>query len=231
MSDMRSRIIGAVLAAIVGIMCLAGCSLSGDKAGGERIKAARKAYTELDSARVTMTNTATGEVEQEFVFKYDEKDTLIFSYYGKSENSEYAQFNNGAEQFTYNNGEYSYCTKGDKDFVRYTRAVTHPQAGEGLLIYSPGNITEASETENEDGTVTVKHEYDPAKIGAQVENGEVTGFRAEYLFDKDGGLLYFTETTDARENGADKQYSYRVDITDKNSVERVENTAEQFKDK
>ena len=218
-------------ACLTAALCLSACSLSADVEGGDLIKKARESYTSLDSARVTMTDTATGQVEQVFTFKYDEKDTLIFSYYGKNGDTEYAQFNNGAEQFTYDNGEYSYLSRGQDGFVRYTRTVTHPQAGAGLLIYTPQNITDAKVTENEDGTTTVTHEYDVKKIGATVPEGEVTGFRAEYVFDENEDLLYFVETTDAKSGEEAKQYSYRVDITQRNAVEKVENTTEQFKDK
>ncbi len=214
--------------AVMAVFC--GCSLSADAEGGELIKAARKEYTELDSAKVIMTNLESGEVEQTFTFKYDEKDVLMFSYYGKSESSEYAQYNNGAECFTYDNGEYSYLSKGDKDFLKYTRSVTHPQADQGLLIYDPSNITKAEVTD-EEGVTHVHHEYDAEKIGAQAEVGKVTGFSADYYFDKDEKLLYFVETTTAEDGGKEREYAYKVEITRQNSVERVENTTDQFKDK
>lgn len=208
---------------------LCGCSLTQDKAGSDLIKAARKDYTSLDSAKVIMTNESTGEVEQTFTFKYDEKDVLMFSYYGKSDSSEYAQFNNGAECFTYDNGEFTYSSRGDKDFSQYTRALPHPQADAGLLLYSPDSITEDKVTE-EDGGTHVHYEYDVNKIGARTEDGgEVTDFATDYYFDQNGGLIYFTETTQAKENGEDKTYEYKVEITEKNSVNKVENTTEQFK--
>lgn len=218
-------------AVMICIVCISGCGETEDKAGGLLVKQARRDYAALDSARVVMTDMATGQEEQCFTFKYDEKDALIFSYYGKSANSEYAQYNNGIECFTYENGEYTHVTNGDADFVRYTRDMTHPQADEGLLIYNPQNITSAQEETVADG-IKVTHVYDPAKIGAKVEEGEVTGFRAEYYFDEDGELEYFTEITDSENNGKNETYAYRIDITEKNSVDKVENTVEQFiKDK
>ncbi|MBR1862989.1 MAG: hypothetical protein IJ806_02730 [Ruminococcus sp.] len=211
---------------LITAIALTGCGKVQDKAGGGLIRDARAEYKGLDSARVVMTNLDTGEEEQSFTFKYDEKDTLVFSYYGKSENSEYAQYNNGAECFTYDNGEYSYVSKGEKDFVRYTREMTHPQADEGLLIYSPENITEAWESD-ENGIEHVHHVYDVDKIGASVENGQVTEFWTDYYF-KDGELLYFVETTGAEDEGKELSYSYKIEITEKNSVKKVENTAKQF---
>ncbi len=205
------------------------CSCMGsvkDAEGGELIKKARSAYKELNSARVLMTNTDSGEVEQEFTFKYDEKDILTFSYKGKSEKNEYAQYNNGAELFTYENGELSYIQRGEEGFVLYTRDTTHPQADEGLILYSPQAITEAKVTE-ENGVTHISHKYDADKIGARSESGTVTGFSADYWFSGEE-LLYFVETTDTEENGETKHYSYKVEITEKNAVDRVENTVKQY---
>lgn len=211
----------------LGTMLMCSCGITPEVEGDDLIKKAREDYKKLDSAKVIMTNTATGEIEQTFTFKYDEKDVLMFSYEGKSANSEYAQFNNGLESFTYENGEYSHAQKGGRDFNLYTRDVTHPQADEGLILFVPNAVAEASVSEK-DGITCVTHIYDPEKISAEAESGEVTGFSAEYFFDGDK-LLYFTETTQTQENGETKEYSYKVEITEKNSVDKVENTVDKYK--
>ena len=213
------------LLAVMAALLLCSCATVKDVEGGELIKKAREAYRKLDSAKVIMTNTATGEVEQEFVFKYDEKDILIFSYKGKSDKNEYAQYSNGMELFTYQNGEESYIQKGENGFVLYTRDTTHPQADEGLILYSPTAVTSAKQTE-EDGITHIEHIYDVKKIGAQAESGEVTGFSADYSF-KGDELRYFVETTKVLEDGAEKVYAYRVEITEKNAVEKVVNTVKE----
>lgn len=167
-----------------------------------------------------MINTDTDEVEQEFTFKYDEKDVLTYSYYGKSENNEYVQYNNGAKCDTYENGKFTHLVKGENGFSKYTRQIPHPQADEGLLIYTPVYITEATVTD-ENNVTHIHHEYDAEKMGAEVEVGTVTGFCADYYFEGEE-LLYFTETTTADENGEEKVYSYKVDITERNAVDKVE---------
>lgn len=223
---MKLRTILCILTAgITAVLCSCGQK---DVKGGELIKSAREKYTGLSSARVTMTNEQTGEIEQTFTFKYDEKDVLMFSYYGKGTDTEYAQYNNGVECFTYDNGEYSEAVKGDDKFVKYTKAATHPQADEGLLIYEPSCITKAEVTE-ENGVTHISHEYDVEKIKAEAEKGDVIGFTADYYFDGDKELLYFVETTYTDEDGEEKVYAYRVDITEKNSVDKIENTTEQFR--
>ncbi|MBR1740174.1 MAG: hypothetical protein IJ737_07765 [Ruminococcus sp.] len=214
-----------LLTALIFVFAAGGCSLfDKDAEGGKKIRAARKEYAKLDSARVVMTNLETGEIEQTFTFKYDEKDVLIYSYYGKSEQNEYAQYNNGAQCSTYENGELTVSYRGDKDFGLYTRELKHPQADEGLLVYQPSSIKKA-EVSEEDGVTHIHYEYDAKKIGASVEKGEVTGFSTDYYFNGDE-LLYFVETTEAKEDGAEKVYAYRVDIKDRNAVEKVEDTTE-----
>lgn len=221
------KLFKGLAAALFTAFVLSGCGEVADKEGGALVRQAREEYTSLNSARVVMTDMETGNEEQCFTFKYDEKDTLVFSYYGKSENTEYAQYNNGVECFTYDNGTLEHIVKGDSDFVRYTRKMPHPQADAGLLIYTPQNITSAKE-ESVDGGTKVTHEYDVKLIGAELEEGEVTGFTAEYFFDENGSLEYFTETTEAQVDGRTEVHAYKIEITEKNSVGTVENTVKPF---
>ncbi len=192
-----------------------------DVEGGDKIKKAREAYASLDSARVVMTNTETGECEQEFIFKYDEKGMLSYSYVGKSEKSSYKQFNNGYESYTEENGKVTHLVRGDNDFAAYSKDAKHPQADMGLIIYQPASVKEASVTEDGD-TTHIHHDYDLDKIKPELEEGEATAFYADYYF-KGDELLYFTETTEAKVDGEGKTYAYKIEIKDKNSVERVEN--------
>lgn len=223
------RIIAVILIAAAAAVTFCSCFAEKDVEGGELIKNARKAYAELNSARVVMTNTATGDIEQEFTFKYDEKNILVYSYRGKSEKNEYAQFNNGVEMFTFENGQLTHILKGDKGYQLYVRGATHPQADEGLILYSPSAVSDAKVTE-ENGVTHIRHVYNVEKINAQSESGKVTGFSADYYF-KGDELQYFVETTDTEEDGNKKTYAYRVDITEKNSVQTVENTVKQYENK
>lgn len=223
------RIFTVILIAVIAAVTLCSCLGSKDVEGGELIRKARTDYAELGSAKVIMTNTATGEIEQEFTFKYDEKNILIYSYKGKSEKNEYAQFNNGVEMFTFENGKLTHTLKGEKGYQLYVRGATHPQADEGLILYSPDAVSDAAVTE-ENGVTHIRHIYNVDKINAQSESGKVTGFSADYYF-KGEELQYFVETTETEEDGNKKTYAYRVDITEKNSVASVENTVKQYEDK
>lgn len=223
------RFTAVITAAVTAALLLCSCLAVRDAEGGELIKKAREEYKALDSARVVITNTATGDIDQVFTFKYDEKDILLFSYEGRSEKNEYAQYSNGMELFTYDNGEESYLQKGDKGFVLYNRASPHPQADEGMILYSPSAVSEATVSE-EEGVTHIHHVYDVDKIGAEAESGKVTSFTADYYF-KGEELLYFMETTGFEDNGEAKEYSCRIDITDRNSVDKVENTVKALKER
>ena len=202
-------------------LALVSCGEVPDVKGGELIKKARDAYASLDSARVVMTNMESGEQEQEFVFKYDEKGILTYSYVGKSEKSSYAQFNNGLESFTDENGKVTHLVRGDKDFAAYSKDAKHPQADKGLVIYQPASVKQAKVTE-ENGITHIRHDYDMEKISPELEEGEAEAFYADYYF-KGDELLYFTETTEADIDGSKKTYAYKIEILDKNSVTAVEN--------
>ncbi len=206
---------------ISALFIMSGCNVK-DVAGSELVEKAREEYAKLDSAEVIMTNIDTNEIEQTFVFKYDEKDVLTYAYQGSYLDESYAQYNNGYESYTLENGEYTFSQRGDKDFQCYDRDSKHPQSDEGLIIFSANSINDSSVSE-ENGVTCVKHSYDPDKIGASSDEGEVTGFYASFYFDKDEKLLYFTEETVVDNDGEEIKHSYKVEITKQNSVEKVEN--------
>lgn len=207
---------------LLALVILSSCGEVPDVEGGELLKKARDAYSSLESARVIMTNMQTDEAEQEFVFKYDEKGILTYSYVGKSDKTSYAQFNNGIESFTEENGKVTHLVRGDKDFAAYSKDARHPQADKGLIIYQPQSVKKAQVTD-ENGTTHIRHEYDMEKISPELDEGRATAFYADYYFNKDDELLYFTETTEADVEGEKKIYAYKIEITEKNAVERVEN--------
>mgnify|MGYP007130623958 CR=1 FL=1 len=127
---------------IISTVLFCSCGKDPAVAGDTLIKNARVDYRSLDSARVVMTNTETNEVEQTFEFKYDEKGFLTYSYEGVNGDEAYAQYNNGAESYTYENGKFEYLRKGDKNFAVYTRDITHPQADEGLIVFMPKAVAD-----------------------------------------------------------------------------------------
>ena len=225
----KFRKVKIFLAIVMSLFCFAFVSCGEvEVEGGDLIEKAREDYTSLDSARVIMTNTETNQQEQEFVFKYDEKDVLIFSYYGKDGKDEYAIYNDGMSQDIYQKGEYKHQTSDDKEFQKYVRNSTYPQADKGMIIYQPESV-ENAQVKEDNGVTHIIHEYDVKKIANSDNKDSLKSFTADYYFDKDGKLLYFVESSTMEKDGKEENYSYRIDITEKNEVKSVENMAEKFK--
>lgn len=201
------------------MLLLTACGADPAVEGDTLIKKARADYKKLDSAKVVMTNMDTDEVEQTFEFKYDEKGFLTYAYQGKTEDESYAQYNNGVESFSYENGKFEHLQKGDKNFNVYSRDVTHPQADEGLIIFTPKAVKTAEKT-MENGVTHIHHIYDAEKLGQE----NVKAFTADYYFDKNDDLLYFVETSELEDGDKTSKHVYKVEITEKNKVQQVDNT-------
>lgn len=221
---MRKICLWVIILAI--LFSLNGCGASAPAAGEELVLAARKAYTALDSARVEVVNDKTGEAEQTFVFKYDEKDVMTYSYVGVSEGVRLAQYNNGLEQLTDSgSGEVEYLSTADLRFTAYSRDVPYPMAGEGLIVFYKKALIDSKIEEN-GGITTVTHYYNPEKLGIYEGEGELAGFYVSFRFDADGGLIDFTEAADIAADGTVEAHRYTIYITEKNAVSRVENVVE-----
>ncbi|MBQ8622791.1 MAG: hypothetical protein IJ424_00200 [Oscillospiraceae bacterium] len=213
-----------IIVSVLSAVLLCGCQAE-PVAGEELILAAREEYVQLNSARVDVINDETGESEQIFIFKYDEKDMMTYSYLGKGEGVYIAQYNNGYEQFTEENGVYSFAQPGDDNFAAYSRDVPYPYADEGLILfYKSAVIDELSYIASNEQATEICHYYDISKLGETETVGEMTGFSVKYYFDGEGNLLYLKEITDVKlDDGSTKIYSYSIYITERNAVDSVPN--------
>ena len=219
----------AMLSALAIALSLTACAASAPLPGEELILAAREAYTALGSARVDVVNNETGEAEQTFIFKCDEKGIMTYSYVGRSDGIYLEQYNNGREQFTNDNGVITALDASDLQFTAYSRDVPYPMAGEGLILfYKKGVIADESYIEEKDGITEVHHRYDVSKLGQYDGEGELAGFDVTYRFDSEGNLIDVTEATTVR-NDVDESSStvsfhvYTIYISEQNSISRVEN--------
>lgn len=206
------------------IFALAGCGGRAPVAGEEFVMAAREAYAALDSAHVEVVNDSTGEAEQTFIFKCDEKGMMTYSYVGVSDGTRLAQFNNGYEQFTDENGEVSYTDSQNLRFTAYSKDVRYPMADAGLIIFLDSAIdSEKCSVTEKDGITEVIHVYDPKTFGLYDGEGELKAFSALFRFDENGELISLTELADIVADGIENRHSYTIYITERNSVARVEN--------
>ncbi len=214
-------------------LTLSACAASEPLPGEELILAAREWYTSLDSAKVEISGNKTGDPEQTFIFKYDEKGIMTYSYVGESDGVYLAQYNNGREQFTNDNGEISMLDSSDLQFTAYSRDVPYPMADEGLILFfKAGIIPEESYVResvmlDHPNGITVHYEYDVSKISSLYSgDGEITAFSTDYFFETDGTLMYFHENTDILSDGETTRHEYTVNISERNTVDRVENVVD-----
>lgn len=216
---MKAKLISLILI-IVYTATLSGCS-SAPVEGEELIESARDSYTALDSARVDVVNALTGEVEQHFVFKYDERDFLTYYYYGINGDEVYQQYNNAFEEFTNNCGELSYLHNGEKGFNRYIRGerLTYAYADRGLIVFQKSAVKTATAETSEDGSTVVTHVYNVDKLSGA---DGVTEFSVVYYFNKDGELETFFENSKMKVDGEIKEFSYEIVIYDENAVDKVD---------
>lgn len=215
----------AVITAAVILMSLTACGESDPVAGEDYILAARAAYVELDSARVDVVNDNTGESEQIFIYKYDEVGMMTYSYYAVSGDTVIAQYNNGYEQYTEENGVVSYLDTGDASFTSYTKDVPYPLADEGLIVfYKKAVNTETSYIATNELAIEVCHYYDILKLSGVDTADGMTGFKVLYYFDGEGNFLFLREVTEVtNDDGSITEYSYSIYITEQNEVGTVPN--------
>lgn len=209
-------------------MALSGCAALSELPGEELIVSARDWYRSLDSAKVEVINADTGEAEQTFIFMYDEKDVMTYSYVGVSDGIYLSQYNNGYEQFTNDNGSVSSLTTSDLSFTAYSRDVPYPMADQGLLLlFKRAVIADSSSSEDTGSGTRIRYVYDPEKLGNYDGEGALSGFETVYEFDENGAFLSLTEITKvAMDDGSEMTHTYIVRISDINSVKKVENVVD-----
>ncbi|MCD7784300.1 MAG: hypothetical protein LUH18_01745 [Oscillospiraceae bacterium] len=218
------RLMAVVIAAVI-LMSLTACGESDPVAGEDYILAARAEYISLDSARVDVVNDNTGESEQIFIYKYDEVGLMTYSYYAVSGDTVIAQYNNGYEQYTEENGVVTYLDTGDATFTSYSKDVPYPLADEGLIVfYKKAVNTETSYIATNELAIEVCHYYDISKLSGVDTADGMTGFKVLYYFDGDGNFLFLREVTEVtNDDGSITEYSYSIYITQQNEVGTVPN--------
>lgn len=219
-----TRSLYIIIVLVMSMMLFCGCQTE-PVAGEEMILTARQEYVLLDSARVDVINDETGESEQIFIFKYDEKDMMTYSYIGIGDGLYIAQYNNGYEQFTDDNGVYSFAKPGDDNFAAYSRDIPYPYADEGLILFYKSAVNEElSYIAENDMATEICHVYNIEELSDTETVGTMTGFCVKYFFDGEGNLLYLKEITDVKlDDGTKKTYSYSIYITERNAVDSVPN--------
>jgi len=91
-----------------------------------------------------------------------------------------------------------------------------------MITYIPSAVTDAKMLHKDD-KIEITHVYNVETVKPAVPEGaQATGFAVRYLFDSDGKLESFTESTIYELDGQEHRVVYRTEITEKNSVEKVQ---------
>ncbi len=192
-----------------------------DAPGAELIKSAKEAYESLDSARLVIKDCDSGEVKQEFVFRY-EGDVLTYSFKSVSASGVYYEYNDGKSLQIENNGEVKTYKWPSGNFKKYKRSKTHPNASGGIFFYEPSCISKVSVNPSGNGTM-VDYEYNVDSLSKKMQTftseGKMTAFETRYVFDGDGNFSMLYEISTFGE----AVHTYSVEILDRNAVDKVEN--------
>lgn len=205
----------------VALILLTGCG--GEKLEGQKkVEKAREDFSKLHSGVVTVTNLTTGEVEQTLTFKYDEVGILLYSLTGTTDGKPYEQYCNGYELYTFENDSLDVVKKQETTYQTYTYDVRYPMTDDDYLYFEAGKITSVSSVELDDGSSSYVYNYEPSAITADENLGELKSFMMTFYFDKNDKLTHFDEFSTYQKNGAETSYEYRMEISDRDSVEKIQ---------
>ena len=222
---MLKKITAAILSALLIITCC-GCSAKADFEGYSDIKNARKLYSELYSAQLTVTDKETGTVTQELTFRYDTQDNLTYSYYGTDGNTVYYEYHNGSEYNYRSDGEWHTLVSGDENYVAYSRSRKMSMTDEGMIFIKPESVTSSKITETANGK-TIEMEYDAAALNSSMASqlglvGELESFRVIYTLDSDGYCTSMEQIGTAVKDGKQSKVDYLMTIEHMNDVASIE---------
>lgn len=184
------------------IMLLSGCALSVPE-GFSQVKKAKELYEKLDSGRLTMTDLSDGSTLMEFSFFINSKDEMVFSYISCDESGCEGAFSDGA-QFFYKNREdeqWHIISTDDESYLYnlYSRTYRYQYARGSIFFLDGTSVETAQITENADGSLTVRYDYDPERLNKNAAGmldgvSSFTSLSAVYEIAPDGCMSSFTET-------------------------------------
>ena len=221
---MLKKITAAVMSALL-IISTAGCSTA-DPDGYSDIRNARKLYSELYSAKLTVTDKETGMVTQELAFKYNQQDELVYSYYGTDGTTVYYEYHNGSEYNYYSDGEWHTLVSGDENYVSYSRSRKMSMTDEGMIFAKAESVTSSTITETAAGK-TIEMVYDAAALNSSMASqlglvGELESFKVIYTLDSDGYCTSLEQIGTAVKDGKQSKVDYLMTVEHMNDVTSIE---------
>ena len=220
------KILSVILSAII-LLGLTACGK--DKVtvdGQDLVKAAQEAYVALDSARLVVKDIDTGEVSQEFTFKYYD-DVLHYVYESTVDGKEYYEYNDGKTLQIKKTGEVKSYKWPSKNFTKFKRKNPHPNASTGIFFFEPDCIGNASVTIDAEKNTTVAYSYDMAKLSkkmtTETTEGKMYAFDTTFVFDKDGKFLKLNEASSFEKDTEKTKHIYTIEVEDENGISEIQN--------
>lgn len=159
--------------------------------GYSDVMAAKKLYADLNSGHFYMQDNETGEVTEEFTFRYRDDGNLTYVSMGTEGEKVYYEFHNGSEiNYKYNDEhQWSFIQRGDENYRVYDRKNRHPYTNEGVISMNAYAVT-GSRVEEQDEGKKITFYYDAAQFAESLsELGELQSFESSIWLDN-GGYCY-----------------------------------------
>lgn len=214
---------------IVCLLAMGGCSVKDYSkiTAYDRVEKARENYAALDSGRLTIIDNSTGNITQDFIFKY-EGDTLTYSYIVVDENETYYEYHNGSEiNYTTDKSEaWTAISAGNEKYYVKTKTDKHPLTDRTAISINPDSIVSGQAADHEDGGFEVTYSYDIEKLASYATAlesvGKLTDFHTRLDINAEGYCTALTQTgTFLNDFGEEVSVDYTMTVTEMNSVEKI----------
>lgn len=156
--------------------------------GYSDVAAAKELYVGLNSGHFYMQDNETGEVTEEFAFRYRDDGNLTYFSMGTEGEKVYYEFHNGSEiNYKYkDDSEWSFIGQGDESYRVYDRKNRHPYTTEGVISMNAYAVTDSKVEEQAEGK-KITFYYDAAQFAESLsEMGEIQSFESSIWLDSDG---------------------------------------------
>lgn len=225
---MLKKIIPLFLTAVLAAVSFSGCSADYSQLEGyNEIMNARKLYSQLFSAHLTVTDTEKAMLTQELYFMYDQNDRLEYSYFGTDGKTEYYEYHNGYEYNYFDNEsrEWKTLTEGEENYRGYSKTAKMSMCDEGMIFIKPESVTEASKTKDSENTV-IRMTYDASALNSSMSSqlglvGSLKSFEVIYTLDKDGYCTSMEQKGTAEQDGVTSSVDYILEIDRMNDVVEI----------
>lgn len=214
-------------AAAISVCLLGGCTFGSasykDIQGYAEVTRAKKLYAELDSGHMYMQDNSSGEITEEFTFKYRDDGFLTYVYMGTDGEQVRYEFHNGSEINYKNRGdtEWSFLQQGSEDYYVYDKKNKHPYTNEGVISMNAYAVKNST-VEDINGGKKISLEYDETQFAESLAGlGELQSFDS-VIWLNDEGYCYRLDQKGVFLNDGEKSVSdYSMFIDSMNEVKEL----------